>query len=62
MIIVLNRSGDMCSGYTSKNDTILNSAAADFKEEKTMGFDINAFISQQEQLKQIDINLLYFLP
>ena len=51
-------SGDMCSGYTSKNDTILNSAAADFKEEKTMGFDINAFISQQEQLKQIDINLL----
>ncbi|MDE7279055.1 MAG: hypothetical protein K2N26_04945, partial [Oscillospiraceae bacterium] len=27
-------SEDMCSGYTSENDTILNSAAADFKEEK----------------------------
>ncbi len=52
-------SEDMCSGYTSKNDTILNSAAADCKEENTMGkFNISAFISQQEQLKEISVDLL----
>lgn len=52
-------SEDMCSGYTSKNDTILNSATADCKEENTMGkFNIDAFISQQEQLKEIGIDLL----
>ena len=53
-------SEDMCSGYTSKNDNILNSAAADSKEENTtMGkFNINAFITQQEQLKEISVDLL----
>lgn len=52
-------SEDVCSGYTSKNDTIFNSAAADNKEETTMGgFKIDAFITQQEQLKQISIDLL----
>ena len=52
-------SGDMCSGYTSENDTILNSAAADSKEENAMGkFNIDAFISQREQLKEISVDLL----
>lgn len=52
-------SEDTCSGYTSKNDTILNSAAADSKEENTMGkFNINEFITQQEQLKKISVDLL----
>lgn len=52
-------SEDMCSGYTSKNDTILNSAAADSKEENAMGkFNINAFITQQAQLKEISVDLL----
>lgn len=52
-------SEDMCSGYTSKIDTILNSAAADSKEENTMRkFNIDAFISQQAQLKEISVDLL----
>ena len=53
-------SEDTCSGYTSKNDNIINSAAADSKEENTtMGkFNINAFITQQEQLKEISVDLL----
>lgn len=52
-------SRDICNGYTSKNDTIFNSAAADNKEENTMGtFNLDAFISQQGQLKQISIDLL----
>lgn len=51
-------SEDMCSGYTSKIDTILNSAAADSKEENTMRkFNIDAFISQQA-LKEISVDLL----